>query len=389
MQKKDLQKKWMNQLSVCFETSKKSIEEYWNPLFSWITGKGVKTIEEKRRAQFIRENQIKWIKCDNPGEYMEKYFRLGEYMEKLWKMKKKFDVVVGNPPYGERKKGSSSTLHFKIMKTALDCCDGKLAFIMPSKSITEKLPKEQYNMLKNAVCNKIDIVSKDVFKGRKMEPTAIYYCDRNDNPENYCKKLDVDDSIYSIIDSDAHRLFMDKMESYETVKRLPFDGSKTVDEFYKRLKNGKYYFNVNIAGVKPGQGETQWLSGTLEKIGVLTKDEEYEYLKENDSVKTVIECPNKEYGENLKTLMFDGVVLRYGLWLTQTAQNIKQKQYRFVPNLDYTNIHSDEELLTSCGFNPEEIKTTMDYLRHFDFSQNRNDVVRNYASYEVETDEDE
>ena len=99
----------------------------------------------------------------------------------------KFDIIVGNPPYGVDKKGSSRFLHLKIMNTALKFCTDKLVFIMPSKPITYQLNDEWYNMFKNAVCNRIDVVGKDVFKGTNMDNTVIYYCDRNDNSENYCK----------------------------------------------------------------------------------------------------------------------------------------------------------------------------------------------------------
>jgi hypothetical protein len=99
-------------------------------------------------------------------------------------------------------------------------------------------------------------------------------------------------------------------------------------------------------------------------------------------------CPNKEYGENLKRLMVDGRVLRYGLWLTQSSKWINIQQYKYFPQLDYTNIYSDEELLTVCGFNFDEIEKMMDYLRHFDFSKKRNDVVREYARYYTEIDDD-
>ena len=54
----------------------------------------------------------------------------------------KFDICVGNPPYGVRKKGSSAFLHLQIMKTVLDFCTDKLCFIMPSKPIIQQLDKD-------------------------------------------------------------------------------------------------------------------------------------------------------------------------------------------------------------------------------------------------------
>lgn len=298
-------------------------------------------------------------------------------------MTMKFDCVVGNPPYGAMKKGSSNTLHLKIMNTVLKFCTDKLVFIMPSKPITEQLSSEWYNIFKNAVCNRIEVVSKETFPGTNMDNTAIYHCDRHEDHNNYCRKLDVDKAIYNAINEEGHRLFIDRMGGNKSFMkiRIYIEGFKDKNEFngvVDKLKDGKYYLNVNRAGVKPGQGETKWLSGTMEKIGVLTKEEEIDFCRKHTSVKNIIECPNREYGENLKNLMVNGFVLRYGLWLKQTNQNIKSQQFRYVPDLDYTSIHTDEELLSVCGFTQDETEMVMDYLRDFDFSENRNDLVRNY-----------
>ena len=119
----------------------------------------------------------------------------------------KFDVIVGNPPFGMR----TDYIHLMIMNTALKFCTDKLVFIMPSKPITKQLSSEWYNMFKNAVCNRVEVIDKGVFKGTNMDNTTIFYCDRNDKPENYCKKLDVDKAIYYAIDDEGHRLFVDKI----------------------------------------------------------------------------------------------------------------------------------------------------------------------------------
>lgn len=292
----------------------------------------------------------------------------------------KFDIIVGNPPYGVAQKGSSPNLHLKIMNSILKFCTNKLVFIMPSKPIVVQLQEPWFSIFKNAVCNKIEVVGKDVFKGTDMDNTAIYYCDRNDDPKNYCKKLDVDKVIYYAIDSDAHRLFIDKMGRMKQMTIYFIFGSKTyyennLNNFIEKSNIKKFYLNVNRATRKPG-GETQWLSDTLEHINILSRNDEIEFCKKHTKRKNIIECPTKEYGENLKNLMLNGLVLRYSLWLKLTHQEIFNEQFKYVPDLDYTNIHTDEELLSVCRFTPEEIEKMMDYLKHFDFSKNRNDVVR-------------
>lgn len=326
---------------------------------------------------------------ENPEDFVifnsEKYssLTLDKYFEYIMKSEDMFDVCVGNPPYGKGR----GEIHLQIFKTALEYCNDKLCFIMPSKPIVQQLKPKWYDVFKNAVCTDIEVIDKSAFKGTNMDNTAIYYCDvtipEDEIEDKYCKKLDVDDVLYTVIDN-AGKLFIDKMneisDNHITISYI-FVNKTYYDDNYNTLLNGVkddcYYLNVNRAGVKPDQkGETQWLSGEFQKIGVLTKDEELEFCKNNTNVKNIIECPNKEYAENLKHLMVDCKVLKFGLWLLQKSQNINSPEFKYVPNLDYTNIHNDSELLTACGFTPDEITKVLDYLKDFDFSRNRNDVVR-------------
>ena len=293
-----------------------------------------------------------------------------------------FDVIVGNPPFGVSQKGSSPNLHLKIMNSIIKFCTNKLVFIMPSAPITKQLNDYWYNMFVNAVCNRVEVIDKGVFGGTNMDNTSIFYCDRNDDPKNYCKKLDVDNAIYNAIDSDAHRLFIDKMGRMKQMTIYFIFGSKTyyennLNNFIEKSNIKKFYLNVNRATRKPG-GETQWLSDTLEHINILSRDDEIEFCKKYTKRKNIIECPTKEYGENLKNLMLNGLVLRYSLWLKLTHQEIFNEQFEYVPDVDYKDIKTDEELLSVCGFTPEEIEKMMEYLKNFDFSKNRNDVIRKY-----------
>ena len=309
---------------------------------------------------------------------------LERVIQNKWKGMK-FDIIVGNPPYGVAQKGSTPNLHLKIMNSVIRFCTDKLVFIMPSKPIISQLQEPWFSIFKNAVCNKIEVVGKEVFKNTEMDNTAIYYCDRNDDPKNYCKKLDVDNAIYNAIDSDAHRLFIDKIGRMEQIKISFFFESKYVYEnqmkrFIEKSNDDKFYLNVNRATRKPGKGDTQWLSDTLEHIDILSRDDEIEFCKKHTARKNIIECPTKEYGENLKNLMINGFVLRYSLWLKLTHQEIFNEQFKYVPDVDYSTIKNDFELLSICGLNEKEIESVIKYLNVFDFSKNRNSVIRDYLS---------
>lgn len=287
----------------------------------------------------------------------------------------KFDLIVGNPPYGMR----SNYIQLEIMKNSIPLCKDRLSFIIPSRPITEQISDEYYKMFKNAVCNGVEVVSKEVFKNTQMDNTAIFYCDRNESPENYCRKLDVDYNVYNFIDDDCHRMFIDKVGKMKSMKMDMFihDGleksvKKTLNDIEKT--NG-YYLNVNRAN---GSFGARWLSGTLEKVDILDKKQEITFCKEHPVTMSIFLCPNKEYGQNLKRLMVEGRVLRYGLWLTQSSKWINTQQYKYFPQLDYTNIQTDEDILKECGFTESEIVKMVEYLNGFDFKQSRNDLIRSY-----------
>ena len=294
----------------------------------------------------------------------------------------RFDICIGNPPYGIRKKGSTADLHYKIFQNSLTYCKDKLCFIMPSSPIVRQLDERWYSVFKNAVCKDIEVVDKKLFPGTIMDDTAIYYCERGEEVENYCRMLDVDKRIYDKI-SDEGRMIIDKLGRFESIKifkcfdfSYKYDVERTKNQiggWCQELNDGKYYLNVNrFYGPMGGR----WLSSDLEKVDVKTKDEEMEFYKSHIKRKNIIECPSRKYGENLKKLMVEGKILRYGLWLLQTNQAIYQAQFKYVPGIDYEKIDTDEKLLQECGFEEDEIKKIIGYLETFDFKKNRNEFIK-------------
>ena len=282
-----------------------------------------------------------------------------------------FDCIVGNPPYGMR----TNYIHLNIMKNSLPLCKDRLVFIMPSKPITVQLKGKWYDLFREAVCTRIEVVGKDVFPGQQMDATAIYQCDRGVSSDLYDRQLDVDDRLYHLTDERGHRLFMDRLGNMTPLKIAIPVGSKTEEEDFRNVvdktREGMYYLNVSRANGSMG---AKWFSSSLVNEGVKTRTEEIEFCKKY-VMKNIIECPSREYGENLKVLM-ESQVMRYGLWLTQVYQTISQSQFKYIPDIDYSRIDNDLDLLLECGFTREEADIVLDYLNRFDFTQSRNGLVR-------------
>ena len=94
-----------------------------------------------------------------------------------------------------------------------------------------------------------------------------------------------------------------------------------------------------------------------------------------------------KYGENLKKLMIDGKVLRLSLWLRQENQDMYQKVFKYVPDVKYEEINTDEKLLEVCGFTSDEIKKIIEYLNDFKFNKDRNDFVKEKKKTSVEPED--
>ena len=273
-----------------------------------------------------------------------------------------FDVVVGNPPFGVDKKEGSRFLHYRIMKNSLSLCRQFLCFIMPSKPIIRQLTGEWYDMFRNAVCTKVDVVCEDVFPGTKMDKTAIYYCDRKADQKNLCKKFDVDRRIYEMIDDEGHTggevaIFLD-----DVIAKA------------KQQNDGKFYICVNVAA--GGGSFPLWITNSFYDLGIRDVKGMIELLTPDQKRKNVIECPSYEYAFNLREMFKTSLVFKYGLWLTKERQNITIFQFKYIPSLDYSKIDNDLDLLLACGFTREEADTVLTYLSTFDFTRNRNDMVR-------------
>ena len=122
-----------------------------------------------------------------------------------------------------------------------------------------------------------------------------------------------------------------------------------------------------------------WITDSFYELGIRNYDEELEIFTPDEKRKVVIECYSVQFGKNLQKLFRTGLVFKYALWLTQTSRSLTVNQFKYIPSLDYSKIDNDLDLLLACGFTREEADTVLTYLSTFDFTQNRNDMVRDFS----------
>lgn len=201
----------------------------------------------------------------------------------------KFDIVVGNPPYGSDSKGYNRHLHFDIFRNAVMSCSGRMCFIMPSKPIIQQLDEKTLSLFRNAVCTRIETVDTDVFRDTTMDNTAIYYCDRAAAAEDYDRRLDVDDNILDVIEDEGHRIFlshMRKMKQLSIFRACKMYGRNVTREWfdneirnvYESMSDDRFYLFTNRANGSLGG---RVISGNLSAAGVMKRDEAARFVRDN------------------------------------------------------------------------------------------------------------
>ena len=295
----------------------------------------------------------------------------------------KFDIVVGNPPYGVRKQGNAR-LHFDIMDTAYQCLNngGILNFIMPAKCVYDTGMDYERNLLKNCGCEDIQVFknTNELFGTDMSVNVGIFRFVKGS--KKYDKKLDDSfiDSVYSDIEK-KYMKFMDTgktmFEYFSTTPRNKERTEERLQEFVDSL-NKEFYFNINFYS---GQFNKKiftpgcWISGKLVKKGILTQEEEKEFTIKDKSSRRVFGFNESKrlYAENLFAAL-QRPLLRFGLWLIQDDQSMNTKVYKYFPDIDYSKVNTDEDILIQVGCeDPDERKEILDYVNNFDFSEKRND----------------
>ena len=125
--------------------------------------------------------------------------------------------ILGNPPYGKKRKGSSPTLHLKIMKTVLNFVadGGVMSFIMPAKCVYDTNMYNERDILRNSGCENIEMLenTNDIFKTNMEVNVGIYKFVKNS--KNYDKKLEEGyiDSLYD----EPTKIYMRIMNTGDTM----------------------------------------------------------------------------------------------------------------------------------------------------------------------------
>ena len=279
----------------------------------------------------------------------------------------RFDVIIGNPPYGETETTGSADLHYEIAEKLFGLYKQKMIFIMPGRvcfSTSEKFDKWK---------SKFDNLSNIIFVGKPFVNVSVSV-DMFVFEPNKVNEINVRGKIYkSLFDivpfTDYENKFMSllKNENPNYNSFSPRGEDKTVnaknynDNYFNRFNDNDYFVISCLAnGSKLGQGV--FLSSKDEKY-IFRKNELKLYLANHKNYSKVISVFKTKNAANNYVNALQRPLLRFGLVKMQDDQNITARCYKYIPDIDWNDnkTSTDAGILEMCKCTKKEAKEFSSY----------------------------
>ena len=288
----------------------------------------------------------------------------------------KFDIIIGNPPYGQHGLGSLD-LHYEIAERLFGKYNEKMIFIMPGRvgfSTSEKFDKWK---------KKFTNVSNMDFVGNPFENVAIagvyIFTFENHNVDKVTVKGIEYNSLLDITPfTEYENKFMTKLKN----ENPNYNGYKPIGSNKEWTENGENYFDnyaekhnfnknefyvlLSMAnGSKIGQGICISSQDKTHIVNGLNNLKNYCKLS-NNATKVFAKFSTIEEAKNY-LIAVQRPLCRFGLVKMQDDQNMTERVYKYIPDIDWTDdrTKTDEGILEMVGFSKEESKEFADYTKNY------------------------
>ena len=286
---------------------------------------------------------------------------------------KKFDVILMNPPYGNRNTGDEF-LHHKFVKKCLNISD-KTIVVMPNKLIYDTSRDKNRKYYKELYDNRLisaEECDSSIFASTNMLNVAIFNFGKTNN--GTIKIIDINGNINqlnSLLNISQYNDFEKEIITYleidikETNNYLCQYGKDEVllDKWLNNLiKRGKSIF-LTANSANGGMNGT-FFSKTVGKIFTNIKDLKNNFKERKGAVCNIMLFNTFKAAENCRNAMMRPL-LRFALYRTQDDQNLRKKCFAYIPNINWEDprVKTDEGLLEVCGCPKDKCKEYADYCR--------------------------
>ena len=297
-----------------------------------------------------------------------------------------------NPPYGSRNNKTSLTLHYNITKNAIKHLknNSKCICLMPTTLITSSVDTKAIKEIKKDFDNtllSIEEIDGNKYFDTSMRAVGIFEFDTNKKTdikiETLTGKKEIVKSLfdfnYNISDIELCILnklnigdFSLRRQKFQTFiskkelndKKLNEFVSEFISNHFKYFNNWDYFVCFNAAN---GGMNASWQNDNLAKFGIFTIDKMHEYLLANKcSMKSIIgfKATELKSAQNILKLIKTNC-LRYPLLKMQDDQNMCPRVYKYFPDIDYTNIDTEEKFYKFFNITPEEQKVIEETMKKY------------------------
>lgn len=287
----------------------------------------------------------------------------------------KFDVIVGNPPYGSCR-DKNNNIHYIIAEQLNEKFNEKMILIMPHRVLYATSNKfDHFKKQLNNVSNIIEVDSKEYFEDTNMEDVGVFVFE-NDIPKELVftnknnevitfKNLLNADSIFSDFEMKFMKRLYNEKPNYNPYRVCrPIDKTVKFNEhFCSRFSiKDKYFVCSNLAN-----GAIDGRFFPKKEASVIVTDILKYLNQQNDYACKVISSYNTKIAATNYVNALKRPLMRFGLIKMQTDQSMTARCYQYIPDIDWSDskTQTDEGILEMVGFSKKEAKEFAKYVKDF------------------------
>ena len=281
----------------------------------------------------------------------------------------KFDYIIMNPPY-------KRNLGFNITLDVLPFGE-KVISLLPNTMITSRSDSKLFIGLKEQFAKHtigLTPVSSKLFPDTLMKDLLVYEMVNNiveplEEFNGNDWENDIEKRICELLSSgNTLRYYNCMIES----RNLNTTKGKTnkFDKFFEDNKD-KWFMNMNQLNHAYYKENEFLFKDKARDVPVMNAKDEMEHRLNDPYLHFIIYNDSKEWLEGLKASLDRKLLKLAFLFVIDTYGSMVKCAFRYVPNIDYSKVTCDEDILIACGATPEEAKELMEYVNNLPFRRRR------------------